>query len=83
MPIDFINEVATQLTNAKSKADGNYPYPSLRLRKNMPGCRVADGKSRVGNCQFIPGKGTTIIDSPQHEREVMSGGANGERYARE
>ncbi len=56
--------------NAKAKADGMYPYKSLRLPRHLPGCR---------HDSF----GHPIIESKAHEREICAGAANGERYERD
>ena len=56
--------------NAKAKFDGMYPYVSHSLPRNMKGCRHTPA-------------GKPIIESKAHERNIMAGGGNGDRYERE
>lgn len=61
---------APSLTDGKARMDAKYPYTSSVLPRFMKGCRhTRDGKP--------------IIESKAHERNVMAGGGNGERWDRE
>lgn len=71
----------TRATNARAKADSQYPYASMRLPKNMPGLPHADGKTAYGG--YVPTAGTTLIPDKRAERELCAGRFNGERYARD
>lgn len=59
------------LTAGKSRMDAKYPYVSRRLPRNV-----------FRNCRHTK-DGKPIIESKAHEREIMAGAGNGERYERE
>lgn len=56
--------------NAKAKFDGMYPYVSHSLPRNMAGCKLNPA-------------GKPIIESKAHERNIMAGAGNGDRYKRD
>jgi hypothetical protein len=60
------------LTEGKARMDAKYPYVSHTLPRGgkMKGCRHTE-------------LGKPIIESKQHERNIMAGAGNGERYTRE
>jgi hypothetical protein len=58
------------LTEGKGRMDRKYPYVSNQLPRGMKGCR----HTKVGK---------PIIESKTHERNIMAGGGNGERFIRD
>lgn len=63
---------APTLTEGKARMDAKYPYVSHSLPRG--------GKMKTCRHNEL---GKPIIESKQHERNIMAGAGNGERYTRE